>query len=279
VARFSEAVRAGQYDGCLTPRTAVRLTSLLRYAQGHLPLEAYELEHGKIGTPSAVIEDLTDALTRGIDELTRPVDAIKHQAKTVTVGTSRSEEALYETQLVAAVLEAGAPRDRLSYRSLRTLSALDPAVARVTGYTRYLVEGDPATGHASATVLDQGGSAVGLRSRTADNHHLQGTKNLAARQRQVTAAKGSDGRTLVIVPETKGSDVTGVTLLHVDYHGVLAPEAARAVLEGYQTRMAALTDAVLETEPTFDDAVLGEVPIVDLLTEPVHVLRASWRRT
>ena len=278
VARFTEAIRAGQYDGCLSARTALRITSLLRYAQGQLPLEAYELEHGKIGTPSAVIEDLTDALTRGIDELTRPVDAIKHQAKTVTVGTSRSEEALYESPLVAAALEAGAPRDRLSYRSLRTLAALDPAVARVTGYTRYLVEGDPATGLASATVLDKGGSAAALRSRTEDGHHLQGTKNLVARRRQVTAGKGSDGRTLVFVPETKGAEVTGLTLLHVDYHGELAPEDARSVLEGYQTRMAALTDAVLETEESFDDAVLGTVPIVDLLTEPVHVLREAWRR-
>ena len=277
-ARFMEGLRAGQYDGNLDARTAVRVVSLLRYAQRLSPLEAYEVEHGKIGTPSAVIEDLTDALTRGIEQLTRPVDAIKHQAKTVTVGTSRSEEALYDSPLVAAVLEAGAPRDRISYRSLRTLAALDPAVAGVTGYTRYAVEGDPATGHAHATVLDKGGSAAGLHSRTESHPMLQGTKNLAARQREVTAAKGSDGRTLVIVPETKGSEVTGITLLHVTYNGQLAPAVARAVLEGYQTRMAALTDAVLETEPTFRDEILGDVPIVDLLTEPVHILRGAWRQ-
>jgi glucosamine--fructose-6-phosphate aminotransferase (isomerizing) len=178
---------------------------------------------------------------------------------------------------VAAVLDAGTPRDRLSYRSLRTLAALAPAVDRVTGYTRYAVDGDPATGHASATVIDKGGSAAGLRSRTDAHPVLQGTKNLAARQRAVTAAKGSDGRTLVIVPETKGSEVTGITLLHVDYRDRIDPATARAVLEGYQTRMAALTDAVLETQATFDDRVLGEVLIVDLLTEPVHVLAAHWR--
>jgi glucosamine--fructose-6-phosphate aminotransferase (isomerizing) len=275
--RFAQWLDDGRYNGTLDARTAVRVTSLLRYALGLTPLDTYELDHGKIGTPGVVIEDLTDALTRAIEQLTRPIDAIKHQAKTVTVGTSRSEEALFEAPLVAAVLEAGAPRDRLSYRSLRMLSALGPAIAAVTGFTRYAVDGDPASGHASATVLDKGGSAAGLRSRTEPHPVLQGTKNLAARQRAVTAAKGSDGRTLVIVPETKGSEVTGLTLLHVDYAGTLEPAAARAVLEGYQTRMAALTDAVLETEASFDDAVLGEVPIVDLLTEPVHVLRDAWR--
>jgi len=277
-ARFAEGLNDGRYNGNLDARAAVRVTSLLRYALGLTPLDSYELDHGKIGTPGVMIEDLTDALTRAIEQLTRPIDAIKHQAKTVTVGTSRSEDALFETPLVAAVLDAGAPRDRLSYRSLRTLAALAPAVARITGYTRYAVEGDPATGHASATVLDKGGSAAQLRSRTESHPVLQGTKNLAARQRLVTAAKGSDGRTLVIVPETKGSEVTGLTLLHVDYAATLEPAVARAVLEGYQTRMAALTDAVLETEATFDDAVLGDVPIVDLLTEPVHLLRGAWRQ-
>ena len=28
----------------------------------------------------------------------------------------------------------------------------------------------------------------------------------------------------------------------------------------------------------FDEAVLGQVPIVDLLTEPVHVLATRWHR-
>ena len=64
------------------------------------PLEGYELESGKIGAPSALIDDLLDALNSGIDELTRPVDAIKHQAKTVTVGISRSEDALFGVPLV-----------------------------------------------------------------------------------------------------------------------------------------------------------------------------------
>jgi glucosamine--fructose-6-phosphate aminotransferase (isomerizing) len=277
-ARFNDALRSGQYNGNLDARAAVRVVSLLRYAQGQLPLEAYEVEHGKIGTPSTVIEDLTDALTRAIEQLTRPIDTIKHQAKTVTVGTSRSEDALLDSLLVQAVLDAGAPRDRISYRSLRTLAVLDASVSSVTGYTRYLIEGDPSSGHARATVLDKGGSAALLTSRTEQHPVLQGTKNLAARKRSVTVAKGSDGRTLVIVPETKGSDVTGLTLLHVAFRGHLAPAAARAVLEGYETRMAALTDAVLETEASFDDAVLGDVPILDLLTEPVHILRGAWRQ-
>ncbi|MCB1258873.1 MAG: glucosamine-6-phosphate synthase, partial [Acidimicrobiales bacterium] len=82
-ARFFDGLRSGEYDGHLEASSAVRLASTLRYGLGVAPLETYQLEYGKVGTPSVVIEDLTDALTRAIEELTRPVDAIKHQAKTV----------------------------------------------------------------------------------------------------------------------------------------------------------------------------------------------------
>ena len=46
-----------------------------------------------------------------------------------------------------------------------------------------------------------------------------------------------------------------------------------------QQRYSALVDAVTETEPSFDDAVLGTVPVIDLLTSPVYVLSQRWRRT
>jgi glucosamine--fructose-6-phosphate aminotransferase (isomerizing) len=104
----------------------VRLTAVLRYALGLIPLDSYQLELGKIGTPSVVLEDLAQALAYAIDELTRPIDAIKHQAKTVTVGISRADETLLQSLLVKAVLAAGTPRERLTYRTLRTLGRARP---------------------------------------------------------------------------------------------------------------------------------------------------------
>ncbi|HUE58561.1 MAG TPA: hypothetical protein VMO88_03180, partial [Acidimicrobiales bacterium] len=53
--------------------------------------------------------------------------------------------------------------------------------------------------------------------------------------------------------------------------------AAKRVLCGYRTRYSALSDAVTETEPFFDDSRLGDVPIVDLLGEPVYALATRWR--
>jgi glucosamine--fructose-6-phosphate aminotransferase (isomerizing) len=278
--RFFDGLRAGIYDGSLEASTAARITSLLRYATGTLALDAYEIEHGKVGTPSTVIQDLTDALTAGIEELTRPVDAIKHQAKTVTVGISRSDETLLQAPLVRAVIAAGTPRDGLSYRALRTLVDLDPSVVEVTGYTRYVVEGDLDADRATLHVVDKGGVAAGLVSRAESDPELRGTKHRVAIQREVTAVRGRrDDRTLVIVPEVKHNETVGLTLLHVRFADHLAPDAMRAVLQGYQGRYGALKDAVTETEPTFDDALLGAVPVIDLLTDPVYVLADRWRRS
>ena len=275
---FFDGLRTGAYDGHLDASSAVRIASVLRFATGAVPLDAYQVELGKVGTPSTVVEDLTAALTRGIDELTRPVDAIKHQAKTVTVGISRSDETLLEAPLAREVLAAGVARDSLSYRALRTLVDLDPAVEQVTGFTRYRVEGDVDADAATIHVVDRGGVAAALRSRTDSDPRLIGTKHRVAYEREVTVAKGRrDGRTLIIVPELKGNLTTGLTLLHVAFRSRLSPDVARGVLQGYRGRYAALKDAVTETEPTFDDTRLADVDVVDLLTEPVYVLAERWR--
>jgi glucosamine--fructose-6-phosphate aminotransferase (isomerizing) len=276
---FTEGLTAGAYDGSLPAAVAVRLASVLRHATGDLPLELYEPPDGRLPTPAAVVEELAAALTRAIEELSRPIDAIKHQAKTVTVGISRSEEALFTAPLVAEVLAAGTPRDRLGYRALRTLGALGPAVEEVVGFTRYAVDGNPEDG-ASITVVAKGGIARDIRSRAESpgGQPLRGTKHRATTLREVTVAKGGiDGRTVVIVPETRRADVVGITLLHARFADRLPGAEMRAVLEGYQGRYGAIVDAVTETEPVFDDERLGTLAPIDLLTVPVHVLAQHWR--
>ncbi len=277
-ARFNDGLRSGAYNGSLEAGTAVRLAAKLRYATGLAPLDSYQVEFGRVGTPSVLIEDLTQSLTEAIEELTRPVDAIKHQAKTVTVGISRSDEGLLDVPLVAASLAAGAGRDRLSYKAMRTLAGLDAAVDEVVGYTRYRIEGDVEGGEATIVVVDRGGIARDLPLRTEKNPVLRGTKHRVATEREVTVAVGrSDGRTLVLVPEVKGNQCTGITLLHCRFAGELPAGRMRSVLEAYRGRYAALKDAVTETEPTFRDDLLGSVTPIELLTTPVNVLADRWR--
>ena len=279
--RYFDGLRNGDYNGHLEASSAVRLATVWRFALGSVPLESYQVEYGKVGTPAVVLEDLVAALTSAIDELTRPVDAIKHQAKTVTVGISRSDETLMQVPLVKSVLSTGVSRDRLTYSTLRTLAALEPLVEEVLGYTRYAIEGhvDPAgRDEARVVIVDRGGLARDLQSRTTEDPQLRGTKRLVAVEHTVLLAKGrNDGRTVIIVPEIKDGEPTGLSLLHVRLRSDLALPALRSVLQGYRNRYAAIKHAVTETEPVFRDDLLTDVPVIELMTEPVNLLAEHWR--
>ncbi len=276
--RFTDALATGNYDGNLEASTAVRIVTMLRDTLSSDPVQAYQRTSGKIASPELLLDDLTSALTRGVDELTRPVDAIKHQAKTVTVGISRSDEGLFDRPLVKALLEAGVARDRLSYRVLKIVADLDAAVSSVTGFTRYQIEGDIAGNTATITIVDRGGMSKNLASRVDRNSHLVGTKRRVASDQEVLVARGrSDNRTVIMVPETKSGETTGITLLHVMFHDRLAATAMRAVLQGYDRRYDRLVDWVTETEGSFREDRLAEVAVADLLILPISEMADHWR--
>ncbi|MFM2235446.1 MAG: putative glucosamine-6-phosphate synthase, partial [Actinomycetota bacterium] len=276
--RFFDALTTGMYDGNLEASTAVRVVTMLRDAMSSDPLQAYQQSTGKISSPEAILDDLTSALTRSIDELTRPVDAIKHQAKTVTVGISRSDEGLLDRSLVQEVLKAGVSRDRLSYKALKVIADLDPAVASVVGFTRYAIEGDVEGNTATVNVIDRGGIARELTSRVDRNSTLVGTKHRVATDRNVLVARGRrDSRTVIFVPETKGTETTGITLLHVLFHDRLPSSTMKNVLQGYDDRYNRLVDWVTETEGSFREDRLAEVSVADLLILPISESADHWR--
>ena len=126
-----------------------------------------------------------------------------------------------------AVLDAGAGRDVLSYRTLKVLADLDPAVAEVTGFTRYRIDGELDLDRRPGRHLAQ------LTSRVERNPALVGTKHRVASEREVLVARGRrDGRTMIFVPEVKADTATGITLLHVRFHDQLDAATMRGVLAG-----------------------------------------------
>ena len=277
--RFFDGLRNGSYDGNLEASTAVRLASSFRYALGIAPLDAYQAELGRVGTPAVVVDDLTAALTQGIEELTRPVDAIKHQAKTVTVGISRTDETLLQPPLVQAVLAAGAargpalvqdaPHARRPRPCGRRGHRVDPLRDRLATPRTARFRCPSWIAAASRSTSHRAAERSGL---------LRGTKHTVAVERQVFVTRGrEDGRTVVIVPETKDDRSIGITLLHVRFQDRLEVATARGALQGYRNRWSALRDAVLETEQTFREDRLAEVPAADLLVEPIRELADRWR--
>ncbi len=90
--KFLNDLNEGCYNGCLQASTAVAVANLYHFAIGKTPLDTYQISSNTIDTIStvqAVLENFLTCLTVAIDELTRPIDAIRHQAKTVTVGITR----------------------------------------------------------------------------------------------------------------------------------------------------------------------------------------------
>jgi glucosamine--fructose-6-phosphate aminotransferase (isomerizing) len=268
---FQEILGSGDYDGQLEARTAIRLMEVFRDLGCDRPVEEYQRRTGRVGSPTALLDELLARLTAAIEELTRPIDAIKHQAKTVTVGISRSDEGVLESLLVRAVLSAGAGRDVLSYRSLKVLADLDPAVSEVVGFIRYRVDGS------QIEVIDRGGIARDLTSRVERSNVLVGTKRRVADEREVLVARGrSDQRTVIMIPEVKGGDCTGITLLHLRFKDRIEAAEVRGVLQGYDRRYDRLVDWVTETEGSFDDARLADVSVVDLLIRPISEMADLW---
>ena len=270
--RFVDGLRVGQYDGSLEASTATRVASLLRYAAGVAPArllrgrarQRRDAEHRRPGPHRS-------RSPKAIEELTRPIDAIKHQAKTVTVGISRSDETLLHVPLVREVLAAGAPRDGLAYRALRTLAELDPAVETVTGYTRYRIEGDVAADAATMHVVDRGGVAACRSRRAPTATRACGARSTASRTEREVTAVARPRRRPHARDRPRGEeqpDGRAHPAARAVRRRSCPPTRCAPCSQGYQGRYGALKDAVTETEPTFDDAVLGTVPVVDLLTEP-----------
>ncbi len=269
---FHDGLRERNYDGHLEASTAVRLIGLLRDLRAPNPVETYAASSGKVGTPGALIDELVVALTQGIEELTRPIDAIKHQAKTVTVGISRSDEGVLDRLLVQATLQAGAGRDVLSYRTLKVLADLSPTVVDVVGFTRYRIDGE------SIAIVDRGGISRELNSRVDTDHRLVGTKHRVATAREVLVARGRrDERTVIFVPEVKADSCTGITLLHVRLHDRLPADVMRGALQGYDHRYDRLVDWVSETEDDFDESRLADLPVDRLLIDPISDTADLWR--
>ena len=226
--RTSTALRGHRYDGHLEASTAVRLAGLLRDVRSDRPVEEYQASTGKVGSPAALVDDLVLALTRAIEELTRPVDAIKHQAKTVTVGISRSDEGVMDRALVQAVLDAGAGRDVLSYRTLKVLADLDPAVAEVTGFTRYGIDGD--------TIIDRRprrhlpADRQPRRPQPGARRHQAPRRQRARGARRPRPQRRAHGH---LRARGQGRHARpGITLLHVRFHDRLDAPTMRGVLVG-----------------------------------------------
>ena len=205
--QFLDGLRTGCYDGHLEASTAVRAVGAAARRAGRPPLEAYQREsRARSARRACVIDDLIAALTRG-DRRADPAgrrDQAPGQdrhgrhlaAATRACSTDRSCRRC-SPPAPAATCSATA-RSRCSPISIRRSPTC-------VGFTRYRIEGDPASDAPSRSSTAAASRATSP-SRVERNAQLR--RHQAPRRRpsaRCSSARGrSDGRTVIFVPEVKG---------------------------------------------------------------------------
>jgi glucosamine--fructose-6-phosphate aminotransferase (isomerizing) len=203
-AAFKDRSRQNRYATAMAIHAAADLTLLLKYLAGRLPLNDFEFDFGIKGTAPNMLNTFFQCIGKIINALARPVDAIKHQAKTVTVGTSRILEKVGGL-LFEALEKSGFSQNQLTTSNILVLRHLQPVVSHIKGTTIYKIAdlnilGEP-TEESTIHVVSKEGSSAEIASRAESDSRLRGTKRIIVKNGNVFIGKGKrDGRSILAVP-------------------------------------------------------------------------------
>ena len=246
------------------------LVLLLKHLAGRLPMTDFEIDFGVKGTARNMLETLFAQLAEAINLMARPVDAIKHQAKTVTVGTSRIIEKL-DGLLFEALAAHRLDVSRLTNRNILVIRNLQPIVQRIQGMILYRVRhlnllGEP-TEETTIEVLDKEGVLKPIPSRVETDPRLKGTKRIIVREGNVYIGKGrKDDRSIIVIPVLSSSPETPNTiehllLLNIAFQPAVPLDVKAKALGGKLERLRSI---VQESSIPWRDEDLDEVPIEEL---------------
>ncbi len=282
VADFADRFHQRRNQGAFTltgTRTISDLILLLKYTAGKLPLDDFRRDFPAVEGAVSPIDLLDVTLGHAVDELSRPIDAIRHQAKTVTVGTSRKETPL-KGVVFDLLVDLDFSAESLLSRNILEISRIQRAVAGVKGYTLYAInhldgEGKPGE-EATIAIAGRGGISLGMRSRAETSGRLMGTKKGIVASGRIYVGRGkSDGAPLMIIPLFEGGDlVRHLLLIHLSFKETLSVGDRKEILG---ERVNGIRDLIQEYNLTWDERELGKVPMAILLGEPVEVIAGQIR--
>jgi glucosamine--fructose-6-phosphate aminotransferase (isomerizing) len=260
-------------------QTLSDLALLLKYGAGKLPFDDFRHDFPDSGEISPI--DLLDAtLGHAVDELSRPIDAIRHQAKTVTVGTSR-KEMLPDGPVSDLLRQLSFGVHSLLSTNILLLARLQKALLSVTGYTLYAVDHLDENGRPGdetiIAIQKRGGISLQMPSRVEKTKALLGTKKGIVASGRIYAGQGkSDGAPLVIVPVLGGKErVENLLLLHVIFNENL-PVTEKVEIIGEKANE--IRDLVQELNLAWNDTLLAEIPVGVLLGESAEAIVGRIRK-
>ena len=252
-------------NSALEVDTAVR-TAMLGQRLLHSLHEDMTLDIEDRESPFEVAQRLLQSLTQAIQELSRPIDAIKHQAKTVTVGISRPSPTL-KGAIGDLFRNMQIDTTTILWRNLTYLIAAEPLLKEVRGATLYRVEGLDSEGQPT----DQSriyketatGIAANLPSRTEKDHTLKGSKWLALRNNSLLISIGrQDGRHIAILPlRSSGTQEARILLMHLTYDEASTLQARLNLLRTRGPIYDQFRASVTETNRMWTDDLLLQAPV------------------
>ncbi|MDP7077575.1 MAG: glutamine--fructose-6-phosphate aminotransferase, partial [Desulfobacterales bacterium] len=183
---------------------AVDLPLLLKYLSGRLPVSDFELDFGQKGTARNMLNLLFKSVGESINHMARPVDAIKHQAKTVTVGTSRISEKV-EGILFESLFAQNFSLSQSINRNIIVMKNLQSIIYQIKGSVLYRIKGLNLLGEpdveTTIEIIDKSGTSLNIPSRVEKDHQLKGTKRIIVHEGNVYIGKGrKDDRSIIIIP-------------------------------------------------------------------------------
>ncbi len=272
--RTQAQLSEGTLDSGLEAATAIRLNETLDFALGRFSLDLLPVKFQCAGTRKNFYRVAGDMLSAAINELTRPIDAIKHQAKTVTVGISRLEEVRHEGVIWKLIADFGLPERIVPASTAEFLTAFAPLVASIDGATAYELTNLTPLGqpkyHTVMRAVRKHGLAEGIPSRYDQGKALLGTKRWVVQERRPYLGLGQkDGRTILIVPFVADREEGALLLMHFTLASS-APQAVRLdALVHAPGRYDAVVASVTEQDIPWSDGLIALIDNATLfLLEP-----------
>jgi glutamine---fructose-6-phosphate transaminase (isomerizing) len=197
---------AGRFDSGLGAR---QMALLARHAA-----LLHGLSSGQAALPQ--LEEALGVVKAAFEETSRPIDTIRHQAKTVTVGTSRPDDSL-SPQLLQALARLGVSEAQLRDEDRRRLIALSWLIALVPGAVQV------ATADARGKTLERVAISgrFGVAPAAAQRHEAprpqDGLLGLAIREQRLQLAGGAQ-QDAIFIPYFDPGDwlPRGVVIVSLD---------------------------------------------------------------
>ncbi len=249
---------------------ASELILLLKYLSGRLPAADFELDFEQKGTARNMLDTLFKFMGESINAMARPVDAIKHQAKTVTVGTSRISEKV-EGILFDQLAEFGVGISQVTNSNIVVLKNLQGVVGKINGAIFYTIDGvnllgEP-TDDTSIRIVKKSGILAPIPSRVETDSRLKGTKRIIVRQGNVYIGKGrKDNRSILVIPvistsPEKPNIIENLLLLNIGFVDECPLSIQIKALGGKYEH---IKNIVQENSIPWEDSYLNLVPMDDL---------------